>query len=241
MGAFGVMLNWATHRRDALGRERDLPVLSVSLLVLIAVVAAIPGAQRKMQEHQLGRVASELAGRHVSVHCQDGAEAFVDAGSELGWVRFSADGVPEPRTLIKRAQCLDLKSYLKHRADPSWDEMVAVHVLTHEAMHMPVAKTRMTEELLGAFADAFSPESITPMVTYLCSEACTTTHGAYSAAGGRYSRVFTGIAPGWFAGKGNAVTAEDIAAHIEEIEKQDGYMVPNSTSDEIMALAGLLS
>jgi NAD(P)-dependent dehydrogenase (short-subunit alcohol dehydrogenase family) len=106
---------------------------------------------------------------------------------------------------------------------------------------MPVAKTRMTEELLGAFADAFSPESITPMVTYLCSEACTTTHGAYSAAGGRYARVFTGLAPGWFAGKGASVTAEDIAAHIEEIEKQDGYMVPNSTSDEIMALAGLLS
>jgi NAD(P)-dependent dehydrogenase (short-subunit alcohol dehydrogenase family) len=106
---------------------------------------------------------------------------------------------------------------------------------------MPVAKTRMTEELLGAFADAFAPETITPMVTYLCSEACTTTHGAYSAAGGRYSRVFTGIAPGWFAGKGASVTAEDVAAHIEEIEKQDGYMVPNSTSDEIMALAGLLS
>jgi len=106
---------------------------------------------------------------------------------------------------------------------------------------MPVAKTRMTEELLGAFADAFSPETITPMVTYLCSEACTTTHGAYSAAGGRYARVFTGIAPGWFAGKGATITAEDIAEHIAEIEKQDGYMVPNSTSDEIMALAGLLS
>ena len=136
VGAFGVMVNWATHRRDALGRERDLPVLSVSLLVLVAVVAAIPGAERKMEERRLARVASVLAGRHVSVHCQDGAEAFVDAGSELGWVRFGADGVPEPRTLIKRAQCQDLKSYLKHRSDPSWDEMVAVHVLTHESMHM---------------------------------------------------------------------------------------------------------
>jgi hypothetical protein len=154
VGAFGVMLNWATHRRDALGRERDLPVLSVSLLVLTAVVAAIPGAQRKMQEHQLGRVASELAGRHVSVHCQDGAEAFVDAGSELGWVRFSADGVPEPRTLIKRAQCLQLKSYLKHRADPSWDEMVAVHVLTHEAMHMRGERSEAVAECEAVQRDA---------------------------------------------------------------------------------------
>jgi NAD(P)-dependent dehydrogenase (short-subunit alcohol dehydrogenase family) len=106
---------------------------------------------------------------------------------------------------------------------------------------LPVAKTRMTEELLGAFADAFSPETITPLVTYLCSEACTTTHGYYSAAGGRFARVFEGIAPGWFAGKGATITAEDVATHWDEIEKQDGYMVPNSTSDEIMALAGLLS
>jgi hypothetical protein len=37
------------------------------------------------------------------------------------------------------------------------------------------------------------------------------------------------------------VAPEDVATHWDEIEKQDGYMVPNSTSDEIMALAGLLS
>ncbi len=104
---------------------------------------------------------------------------------------------------------------------------------------MPVARTRMTEELLGAFADVLAPEFVTPMVTYLSSEACTTTHGAYSAAGGRYARVFTGLAPGWFAGKGASVVAEDIAAHLADIEKQDGYLVPGSTTDEIMALAGL--
>ena len=104
---------------------------------------------------------------------------------------------------------------------------------------MPVAKTRMTEELLGAFADVLAPEFVTPMVAYLASEMCTTTHGAYSAAGGRYARVFVGLAQGWFAGKGAAVTAEDIATHIAEIEKQEGYLVPESTTDEIMALAEL--
>ena len=40
----------------------------------------------------------------------------------------------------------------------------------------------MTEELLGDFGKVLTAESVTPMVTYLCSEACTTTHGAYSAA-----------------------------------------------------------
>ena len=106
---------------------------------------------------------------------------------------------------------------------------------------MPVAKTRMTEELLGAFADVLAPEFVTPMVAYLCSEACTTTHGAYSAAGGRYAKVFTGLAPGWFAGKDASVVAEDIAANIAQIEKEDGYLVPQGTTDEIMALAALFN
>ncbi|MDT7545511.1 MAG: hypothetical protein QOE99_1621 [Actinomycetota bacterium] len=104
---------------------------------------------------------------------------------------------------------------------------------------MPVAKTRMTEELLGEFAEKLAPELVTPMVAYLSSEACTTTHGAYSAAGGRYARVFWGLGQGWFAGKEAQPTAEDIAAHFEEIDGREGYIVPGGTTDEIMALAGL--
>ncbi|MDP9434787.1 MAG: SDR family NAD(P)-dependent oxidoreductase [Actinomycetota bacterium] len=102
---------------------------------------------------------------------------------------------------------------------------------------MPVAKTRMTEELLGDFADYLAPELVTPMLTYLCSEACTTTHGAYSAAGGRYARVFWALAQGWYAGQGVQPTAEDVQAHLAEIEEQQGYLVPQSTTDEIVALA----
>jgi NAD(P)-dependent dehydrogenase (short-subunit alcohol dehydrogenase family) len=104
---------------------------------------------------------------------------------------------------------------------------------------MPVAKTRMTEELLGEFAEKLAPELVTPMVAYLSSAACTTTHGAYSAAGGRYARVFWGLGQGWFAGKEAQPTAEDIAEHFAQIDSQEGYIVPGGTTDEIMALAGL--
>ncbi len=102
---------------------------------------------------------------------------------------------------------------------------------------MPVAKTRMTEELLGDFANYLAPELVTPMVTYLSSEACTTTHGAYSAAGGRYASVFWGLAQGWYAGQGTTPTAEDIAAHLPEVVEREGYLVPQSTTDEIVALS----
>jgi NAD(P)-dependent dehydrogenase (short-subunit alcohol dehydrogenase family) len=102
---------------------------------------------------------------------------------------------------------------------------------------MPVAKTRMTEELLGDFANYLAPELVTPMVTYLCSEACTTTHGAYSAAGGRYAAVNWTLGEGWYAGQGNQPTAEDIQAHLDEIHNTEGFIIPASTTDEIAALA----
>ncbi|MDP9100560.1 MAG: SDR family NAD(P)-dependent oxidoreductase [Actinomycetota bacterium] len=100
----------------------------------------------------------------------------------------------------------------------------------------PVAKTRMTEELLGDFAEHLAPELVTPMVVFLASEACTFTHEVFSAAGGRYARIFTGLAPGWFAGAGAKPTAEDILAHLPEIEEQSGYTVPTSVADEITTL-----
>ena len=95
----------------------------------------------------------------------------------------------------------------------------------------------MTEELLGEFANYLAPELVTPMVAYLCSEACTTTHGAYSAAGGRYAAVKWTLGEGWFAGQGSTPTAEEIQAHLDEINDMSGAIVPQSTTDEIMALA----
>src|SRR5438477_5520153 len=45
----------------------------------------------------------------------------------------------------------------------------------------PVARTRMTEELLGDFAKHLDPEGVTPLVVFLASEACTRTHEIFSA------------------------------------------------------------
>ncbi|WP_028922340.1 SDR family oxidoreductase [Pseudonocardia acaciae] len=104
----------------------------------------------------------------------------------------------------------------------------------------PLARTRLTEELLGPLADALDPELVTPMVVYLASEACEYTHEIFSAGGGRYARMFVGLTPGWFAGKGAAVSAEDVAAHLDDIRAQDGYIVPSSVTDELGALLPLL-
>jgi NAD(P)-dependent dehydrogenase (short-subunit alcohol dehydrogenase family) len=105
----------------------------------------------------------------------------------------------------------------------------------------PVAGTRMTEELLGDFAKLLNPETVTPLVTFLASEACTFTHEAFSAAGGRYARVFIGLTPGWYGGKDRISTAEDVLDHIEEIENQTGYIVPTMSGDEMGPLLTTLS
>jgi hypothetical protein len=52
--------------------------------------------------------------------------------------------------------------------------------------------------------------------------------------------VFVGLAPGWFAGKGVEVSADDVAAHIDDIRNQDGYIVPGSVTDELKGLLPLL-
>jgi NAD(P)-dependent dehydrogenase (short-subunit alcohol dehydrogenase family) len=105
----------------------------------------------------------------------------------------------------------------------------------------PVAATRMTMDLLGDAAASLQPELVTPLVTFLASEACTFTHEVFSAAGGRYARIFVGLAPGWYGGKDHTPTAEDVLDNIDTIEKQDGYIVPTSIADELGALLKVLS
>lgn len=161
LGAFGLLVHWGTHRRDALGREKDLPVWSVGALTLIAVLAMIPGAQRRVEEHRLEAAAQHLTGTPVTVHCQDGAAAFVDAGAELGYVKFDSDGVPERSTLIKRDQCHFLDEYMSgDRSRPTEDEIVAVHVLTHESMHMRGERVEAIAECEAVQRDAITAQAL---------------------------------------------------------------------------------
>jgi NAD(P)-dependent dehydrogenase (short-subunit alcohol dehydrogenase family) len=105
----------------------------------------------------------------------------------------------------------------------------------------PVAATRMTEELLGDFSKQVKPELVTPLVTFLASEACTFTHETFSAAGGRYARIFIGLAKGWYGGKDFVPTAEDVLDNLDTIEDQTGYIVPTASSDELGILLETLS
>ena len=85
-------------------------------------------------------------------------------------------------------------------------------------------------------ADAVQPTQVTPLVAYLTSEQCELSHEVFSVGGGRFARIFVGLTPGWFAGKGVVPSPEDVRDHMDVIRKTDGYIIPGSIGDEMKAL-----
>jgi len=101
----------------------------------------------------------------------------------------------------------------------------------------PVAKTRMTEELLGPVADKLAPEFVTPVVTYLAHESCPVTGEVYSVGGGRVARVFIGVTPGY---TDPELTPESVRDHFDQIRDEADYAVPANLNEEMgLALKAL--
>jgi len=98
----------------------------------------------------------------------------------------------------------------------------------------PVAKTRMTEEILGGdFAAKLQPNLVSPIVAWLVHEDCPVSGEIYSAAGGRIARFFIGLTPGYF---NPALTLEDVRDNFEQIRAEEGYIVPAGPGDEFAQL-----
>ena len=98
----------------------------------------------------------------------------------------------------------------------------------------PTAYTRMTEALLPEdVGKLFSAELVTPMVTYLASEACEPTHEIFGVAAGRFARIGIITHEGYV---NTEATAEDIASNIEEIRTITDGSYPLSNEDELMLI-----
>lgn len=95
----------------------------------------------------------------------------------------------------------------------------------------PIARTRLTEGVMGATGEMFAPEFIAPMVAYLVSENCEYSHEIINVGAGRYSRVFIASAPGWNAPAGTTPSVEDVRDQLATITSTGGYKIPASASD----------
>jgi len=94
----------------------------------------------------------------------------------------------------------------------------------------PVAKTRMTEDLLGPLGDKVDARFVSPLVTYLSHESCEPTGRIFSVAGGRVAEIFVGEGPGY---TDPDLTPESVSANWSAITDRTTYDVPTQMADEI--------
>ncbi len=102
----------------------------------------------------------------------------------------------------------------------------------------PVARTRMTEDLLGPLVEKLDPALVSPIVAYLVSEDCPVTGEIFSVGGGRVARVFIAEGPGYFK---KDLTVEDVRDNFETISSQADFVCPNSANSEIALIMPFLS
>src|SRR5262245_31609628 len=149
----------------------------MKFLLFLAILAAA-GGFFVFREHQasareaqrLGVVATQLAGRPVAVHCQNLAAAALDVSDEEGSVEFNAAGEPSDTAHLKRNTCQALRRFprdaqtgqLSCLANPSTcpgkilADALAVHVLTHESMHLRGIQSESQAECLALGATAWT-------------------------------------------------------------------------------------
>jgi NAD(P)-dependent dehydrogenase (short-subunit alcohol dehydrogenase family) len=97
----------------------------------------------------------------------------------------------------------------------------------------PIARTRMTEELLGPLAPKLDPGLVAPVAAWLVSEECPVSGEIFSAGGGRVARFFVGLTEGY---ANPALTLEDVRDHFGQIRDETGYSVPAGVADELSEL-----
>jgi NAD(P)-dependent dehydrogenase (short-subunit alcohol dehydrogenase family) len=112
---------------------------------------------------------------------------------------------------------------------------------------LPVAHTRMATGTdpgqirpqdaarmagLEKLGDTLGADFVTPLVVFLASDACGLTQQTFSAAWGRYARVFVGVTRGWYGPRDAPVAAEEVREHLAEIADRGRHFVPGSVWDE---------
>jgi len=102
----------------------------------------------------------------------------------------------------------------------------------------PVARTRMTEEILGPLVEKVDPALVSPVVAYLASEECSVSGEVYSVGAGRVSRIFIAEAPGFFK---KDLSLEDVRDNFETIRSEADYVIPTSVNSELAVLMPFLS
>lgn len=136
-----VWLGWLALRAYALGTR---PFVSVAVVLALLLPTLWTEVRWLRVQAAATTAVQQLAGNpDARVQCQRALGTMLWAGADLGRVEWD-----EPdRAWLTWETCQHLGSwYRSDRADPTLDEAIAVHVLTHEAMHVEGARDEATTE-----------------------------------------------------------------------------------------------
>ncbi|WP_448392690.1 SDR family NAD(P)-dependent oxidoreductase [Mycolicibacterium sp. XJ879] len=86
----------------------------------------------------------------------------------------------------------------------------------------PIARTRMTEDIMGEAGKAMDPKLVTPVVLYLSHPDCDRTAHIYSVGAGKVSRVFIGVTKGI---ENRELTPEFVAEAIDEVDDATTFTI----------------
>jgi len=105
---------------------------------------------------------------------------------------------------------------------------------------MPADQMEKFNALFAAIAkyagNSLDPHFVTPLVVYLASEACKSTHAIYSATWGRYAKAFVAFSEGWLGPRDQPASVEDVAEHFGAISNRDKLVFPQHLADEFAEL-----
>lgn len=94
----------------------------------------------------------------------------------------------------------------------------------------PMARTRMTEALIGDLGGIAQPEKVSPLVACLCHPSLEASGQVFSVGAGRFARVGIGVARGVST---DDIDADFVAAHMAEIPGDKELVFPAHAYDEM--------
>jgi hypothetical protein len=137
--------------------RRKVPWIGIAVVLVPLVALFWTERQWVTAEKKFSAVALSIEPVAAGVHCQRLGETFVSVGSELGHVDFE-DGIPSGPAMISYQTCNDLAAYWRsspgEKDTPSLEEVIAVHVLTHESVHLTGSLSESITECRAVQRDA---------------------------------------------------------------------------------------
>ncbi len=125
--------------------------VTVAALVVCTVLGAME-ARLALREHAWSSAVSEMLGFDAAVHCQRMLAYAVDTSPVLGFVRYDVEtGIPHHEAYLRRDTCDSLAEF--DPAAPTVDQVQALHILTHETMHMSGEKNEAKAECMAVQRD----------------------------------------------------------------------------------------